>query len=134
MSGFFALARIRSTAWASLRFLLVPLLFQAFLVVGALDPLLDAGSAVSAGGSLCALSLHHTDGAPSTPDPANLGFDHAHCPLCASLAFSLPALDLPLLPQGVQFSHRATVSMARAHVRHSPPFTHPPAQAPPICS
>ncbi|WP_297460847.1 DUF2946 family protein [Ferrovum sp.] len=83
----------RLTGW-----LLWPLLFQMFLVVGALDPLLDRGSETGPALQICTVSgqqwvktvsapdRQHSSRFPSSPSDSG----HSHCSLCSSLALALP--------------------------------------------
>ncbi|MBW8072138.1 MAG: hypothetical protein GJU77_00370 [Ferrovum sp.] len=81
--------------------ILWPLLFQMFLVVGALDPLLDRGSETGPALQICTVSGQQWVKTASAPDqrhsshfpsaPSDSG--HSHCSLCSSLALALP-MDL----------------------------------------
>lgn len=115
---------------------IVPLLFQAFLVVGALDPLLDAGIAVHSTSPLCSVATQQgvssrEPEAPLSPSPHDVGFDHAHCPLCASLALGLPLDQTALVPLLVAAKPQRNKALLPTSLHPSPPFLLPPAQAPP---
>ncbi|QKE40153.1 MAG: DUF2946 family protein [Ferrovum myxofaciens] len=92
MSPFLSPQRIQRLAgW-----LLWPLLFQMFLVVGALDPLLDRGTETGPALQVCTVSGQQWVKTASSSDhhhssPSDSG--HGHCSLCSSLALALP-LDL----------------------------------------
>ncbi|WP_297453596.1 DUF2946 family protein [Ferrovum sp.] len=89
--------RIRQlTGW-----LLWPFLFQMFLVVGALDPLLNQGSETGPALQICTVSGQQWVQTGSVPDQRNSSrlpsspsdFGHGHCSFCGSLALALP-MDL----------------------------------------
>ncbi|MDA8417026.1 MAG: hypothetical protein M0Z78_08225 [Betaproteobacteria bacterium] len=136
-----SLEGLRIHRWRWLQWLLLPLLFQAFLVVGALDPLLDSGAAVHSTSPLCSVSGQRwsvsSDSAspiPVSPSPNDIGFDHGHCPICASLAYGLPIaeLSLPIWIQSLR-SMRGFLLPQEA-IRPPPEFTLFLSHAPPIPS
>ncbi|WP_297448922.1 DUF2946 family protein [Ferrovum sp.] len=92
--------------------LLWPLLFQMFLVVGALDPLLDRGSETGSALQICTVSGQQWVETTSVTDhqhpahfpsfPSDSG--HSHCSLCSSLALALP-MDLSHSGLGLTLFH-----------------------------
>ncbi len=100
--------RIRQlTGW-----LLWPFLFQMFLVVGALDPLLNQGSETGPALQICTVSGQQWVQTGSVPDQRNSSrlpsspsdFGHDHCSLCSSLALALP-MDLSHSGLGLTLFH-----------------------------
>ncbi len=119
--------------------LLWPVLFQMFLVVGALDPILASGSESGPALQICAVSglqwvsVQPSADTPSIPDHG-VQPGHTHCPLCSSLALSLPT-DPPLQPSALRVRpslHR--VSPPRVRVSSSGDFFRPYPHAPPTVS